>query len=86
MIAESAAWGRFEFNGRMTVDACCDIMTGQLALACPDHADLADCPDAIVVQGPRGDYRMPIRDGGSSFILANFCPWCGGHLAQPEVG
>ena len=26
---------------------------------------------------------MPIRDGGSSFFIANFCPWCGTRLTTP---
>ncbi len=69
-----------EFTGYMTFDACCDVMAGQLALRCPDHGGIAECPDAIVVQSATGEHRFPIRDGGSSFIVAKFCPWCGTRL------
>lgn len=63
-----------------TTDACCDVMRGQVELECPDHTDPVDCPDAVVVRSMKGDFRFPIRDGGSSFIGANFCPWCGRRL------
>jgi hypothetical protein len=68
----------------MTPDACCEVMAGQLALACPDHGDLTECPDAIVVQAASGDHLFPIRDGGSSFMTASFCPWCGSRLTPED--
>ncbi len=64
----------------MAFDACCQAMAGQLALRCSDHPDLADCPDALVIRSLSGEFRFPIRDGGTSFIPASFCPWCGSRL------
>lgn len=55
-------------------------MASQLMHECSDHLVLADCPDVIVILGPDGQFRMPIRDGGSSFSIASFCPWCGTEL------
>ncbi len=66
----------------MTFDGSCEVMEGQLNLSCPDHADLAECPDALVVRVRGGQFRMPFRDGGSSFSVIEFCPWCGSTLAD----
>jgi len=65
----------------MAIDGCCDVMEAQLNLSCPDHADLSECPDALVVRVRAGHFRMPFRDGGSSFSVIEFCPWCGRNLA-----
>ena len=26
------------------------------------------------------EYGVPIRDGGSSFLVMKYCPWCGKEL------
>jgi hypothetical protein len=70
----------------MAFDVCCEVMAGQLALTCSDHPDIADCPDAVVIRSPSGEFQFPIRDGGTSFIRASFCPWCGSRLLPPEDG
>ncbi|MFA0961229.1 hypothetical protein AB9P05_05455 [Roseivirga sp. BDSF3-8] len=37
-----------------------------------------DNPDVLVVYNSRFDeYGIPVRDGGESYVLINFCPWCG---------
>lgn len=68
----------------MNLDACCEVMAAQLSLECPDHPNLADCPDALVIRSPSGEFRFPVRDGGTSFIPTSFCPWCGTHLMPSE--
>jgi len=67
----------------MITGACCDTMARQLRHECSDHPVLTDCPDVVVILGPDGEIRMPVRDGGSSFIVAAFCPWCGTQLKSP---
>lgn len=64
----------------MMFDACCKMMNRQLNMSCSEHDNLADCPDAIIVVGRNGEYRLPIHDGGSSSFVAHFCPWCGSDL------
>ena len=61
---------------------CCPTMAGQLELSCSWHPDLVDCADAIIVRSGDGSFRFPLRDGSTSFLLANFCPWCGTRLLQ----
>lgn len=43
---------------------------------CSMHSDPWECPDMILVRTHKG-FGIPIRDGGSSFIQIEFCPWCG---------
>jgi len=40
--------------------------------------DPFDDPDVIIWQyESSGEYGIPVRDGGSSIIVINHCPWCG---------
>ena len=73
-----------DFTGCMAFEACCGVMAGQLALTCSDHPDVADCPDAVVVRSSGGEFQLPVRDGGTSYFPANFCPWCGTRLLPSE--
>jgi len=37
-----------------------------------------DCPDATLIRiQSKGKFGIPVRDGGSSFIAIDYCPWCG---------
>jgi len=37
-----------------------------------------DDPDGLIWQFEKGDeYGIPIRDGGSSIVIIQYCPWCG---------
>jgi hypothetical protein len=62
-------------------NACCDKMRAQLDLVCPDHADLANCPDSLIVRASWG-YGLRVHDGGGSAIQIGFCPWCGASLDE----
>jgi hypothetical protein len=45
---------------------------------CSQHDSAWDCPDRVLVYDERlEEYGLPIRDGGSSSIGIDFCPWCG---------
>ncbi|WP_080516697.1 DUF6980 family protein [Teredinibacter turnerae] len=41
-----------------------------------DNIDPWDDPDIVLVKTSHG-YGIPIRDGGSSMIKVENCPWCG---------
>jgi hypothetical protein len=62
------------------------MMRQQLNFSCPDHDNPMDCPDAVVVKMRNGDFGLPVRDGensnASSYIVINFCPWCGAGLPR----
>lgn len=46
----------------------------------PDPWESADV--MIVYESKERFYAMPLRDGGSSFILISHCPFCGTNLAH----
>ena len=42
---------------------------------CDTHPDPFDCPDVLVIKLPKNKgYGLPVRDGGSSFFMIQFCP------------
>jgi hypothetical protein len=45
------------------------------------HADRLDCPDTVIHHYNSGHVGIPIHDGGHSFIVVHYCPWCGASLA-----
>jgi hypothetical protein len=50
---------------------------------CDVHPDRFDCADALVhYSAVRGDYGLIVHDGGSSFIVMAYCPWCGVELPR----
>ena len=50
---------------------------------CAQHQSPWDCPDVLVVYNPRlRAWGLPIRDGGTSMVTIEHCPWCG--LRLPE--
>jgi len=53
-------------------------MIAQLTHDCQQHANLFDCPDALILYEPRFDeYGLIIHDGGTSYQVIHYCPWCG---------
>ncbi len=64
---------------------CCAEMTAALAFDCVQHTDPFDCADTVLVfHEPFGEYGIPIRDGGQSYLLISHCPFCA--AALPESG
>jgi len=59
---------------------CCAAMATQVQQECTMHPDPADCPDALVGRFGRR-YGIRIHDGGDSFVLIRYCPWCGTKLS-----
>lgn len=49
-------------------------------LLCQQHKDNPiNCPDTVIYYYG-SDYGLPIRDGGSSYIKIDYCPFCGKKL------
>jgi hypothetical protein len=64
-------------------EVCCADLAAQLAWKCDRHKDWWDCPDCLIRFFPsRGEYGLPVHDGGSSYIRIRHCPWCGAGLDE----
>ena len=45
---------------------------------CDIHQSKYDCPDVLINYIPEFDeYAIFIRDGGTSYSIISYCPWCG---------
>lgn len=67
------------------VRPCCEPMRHALDFACEEHADPFACADGIIVYSEVFDeYGLPVHDGGTSYVLIDNCPWCGGRLPESQ--
>jgi hypothetical protein len=58
-------------------------MRSHLEFSCEQHSSPFDCPDALVAYSESfNEYGLIVHDGGGSFILISFCPWCGSRLPE----
>lgn len=63
---------------RMLLTHSCEAMK---RFASVDPVDIDT--DALVVYTSRTDeYGLPVRDGGSSRVAIQYCPWCGERLPE----
>ncbi|MCL2699668.1 MAG: hypothetical protein FWE68_05095, partial [Defluviitaleaceae bacterium] len=50
---------------------------------CTHHHDIFSCPDNLMYYDEKFDeFGLIIHDGGQSYMLINFCPWCGRKLPE----
>lgn len=64
---------------------CCDTMTLQLTHRCDQHPDPFDCADNLIFYSAQLDeYGIIIHDGGSSYSVIQYCPWCGVKLPESK--
>lgn len=62
---------------------CCEQMTNRVNHRCEQHPDVFDCADNLIYYSEQSnEYGIIVHDGGSSFILVNYCPWCGTKLPK----
>jgi hypothetical protein len=53
---------------------------------CPQHEDRFDCPDALLhYSAPFDEYGIIVHDGGTSYVVIGFCPWCGAKLPESKA-
>ncbi len=63
----------------------CPEMKKRLNYKCDIHKNKYECPDNLVTYSKKLDeYGIIIHDGGASYILINYCPWCGTKLPDSE--
>ncbi len=61
------------------------MMRENVERTCADHPNRNDCPDCLIDFWPAEKcYGLIIRDGGSSVIAIDFCPWCGASLENAD--
>lgn len=62
---------------------CCKFMEENALLQQPDDDDAFVNSDKLVYYNEMFDeYGLIVHDGGQSYIIINFCPWCGEKLPQ----
>ena len=62
------------------MEYCCEQMEENSTLNCDQHKSVFECPDILMFQSTTGDTGIIVHDGGPSYILIRFCPWCGKKL------
>lgn len=58
---------------------CCLDMEEQLELN-TGNEDKYECSDTVLIKENNGDYGLSIKDGGTSYYVINYCPFCGSRL------
>ncbi len=62
---------------------CCEEMTRHVNHRCEMHPSIFDCADNLIYYSGESDrYGIIIHDGGSSFSVIIYCPWCGTKLPE----
>ena len=62
---------------------CCSKRAEAVTSMCNDHKNRFDCPDCLIHYAEKsGEYGIIIHDGGTSFAVIQFCPWCGKRLSR----
>jgi hypothetical protein len=60
-------------------------MKFQLSLRCEEHPDPFVCADKLIHHSAEYDeYGIIIHDGGTSYSVVQFCPWCGAQLPESK--
>jgi hypothetical protein len=81
MIARAIRFGRKDMDELR--EHCCEQMTKRVNHRCEQHPNVFDCADNLIYHSEQSDkYGIIVHDGGSSFILINYCPWCGTKLPE----
>ncbi|MGD9869233.1 MAG: hypothetical protein AB7U38_14675 [Hyphomicrobiales bacterium] len=60
-------------------------MRAAVEFHCEQHSSPFECPDALVHYSEVFDeYGIIIHDGGPSYSLIQYCPWCGAKLPESQ--
>jgi hypothetical protein len=60
-------------------------MNQALEFSCDQHSDPFECADALVIYHEAFDeYGLIVHDGGASYVLIQYCPWCGAMLPESQ--
>jgi hypothetical protein len=64
---------------KLPENACCNSMSEHLAHCTSKNNDCYINYIAVF-----DEYGIPIHDGGSSYIVIQYCPWCGSSLPDSK--
>lgn len=60
-------------------------MKYQLNLRSDQHPDPLDCADILIYHSKTwNEYGIIIHDGGASYSVIQYCPWCGAKLPESK--
>jgi hypothetical protein len=66
-------------------DIYCSAMKHELSRECEHHETKFECADMLIYyEAPLNEYGLIIHDGGPSYILMKYCPWCGSKLPESK--
>ncbi len=61
------------------------MMKRTVEYRCEQHSDSYECPDNLVVYIEKFDeFGLIVHDGGHSFSVIQYCPWCGQKLPDSK--
>lgn len=63
---------------------CCEMMENNTTNHCSVHTNPFECPDCLIYIDKYNRYGIIIHDGGESFVLIDYCPWCGTKLPSVD--
>lgn len=64
---------------------CCQKIIETVNHKCEQHSSPFDCPDHLIYYSNRFDeYGIIIHDGGRSYVVIQYCPWCGMKLPESK--
>ncbi|AOT68318.1 DUF6980 family protein [Geosporobacter ferrireducens] len=64
---------------------CCEDMKNNINTNCCEHNEKFQCSDSLIYYDLIFDeYGLIVHDGGNSYILIKFCPWCGAELPESK--
>ena len=82
--ARRVLWMPLDYEWQMApagTKHCCESMDATLDFACDTHADPFACGDFAIVYHPLfHEYGLVINDGGMSYLLIDYCPFCASKL------
>ena len=62
---------------------CCKEMIARLNYRCDIHTSKWECPDNLITYSKKyNEYGIIVHDGGDSYIIIKYCPWCGAKLPK----
>jgi hypothetical protein len=63
------------------------MMAANVNHRCDQHPDPFDCPDNLIYFSPKSKrYGLIVHNGGTSYLVIQYCPWCGAKLAEVKAG
>jgi len=67
------------------VSHCCEKMRLSVMYECYRGHGKWECVDILIHYNEVVDeYGLIIHDGGESFVMINYCPWCGNKLPKSK--